>query len=100
MSWSQWLSLGTGVSLGAMSPGPSLAVVVRHSVVAGTRAGVACALTHGCGIFLLGAADGQWIGARSWLSTARVDDTVRYLGAAFLLYLGCRALLSQSYGCL
>ena len=52
MTLSAWLSLALVCLLGAMSPGPSLAIVVRHSVTRGTRAGVICAFSHGFGIFL------------------------------------------------
>lgn len=94
MSWSQWLSLALVCLLGAMSPGPSLAVVVRHTVVAGTRAGVACAVTHGCGIFCWALLMVSGLGA-ILLTQPALFDTVRYLGAAFLFYLGCRAVLSD-----
>ena len=94
MSWSQWLSLALVCLLGAMSPGPSLSVVVRHTVVAGTRAGVACAVAHGCGIFCWALLMVSGLGA-ILLTQPALFDTVRYLGAAFLFYLGCRAVLSD-----
>lgn len=40
---------GTVFVLGAMSPGPSLAVVLRNTLTGGRRGGVACALGHGLG---------------------------------------------------
>ena len=52
MTLSAWLALALVCLLGAMSPGHSLAIVVRHSLCSGTRAGVICALSHGFGIFL------------------------------------------------
>ena len=52
MSVSEWWPLALVCLLGAMSPGPSLAIVVRHTVNSGTRAGVICAVAHGFGIFL------------------------------------------------
>ena len=93
MSWSQWLPLALVCLLGAMSPGPSLAVVVRHTVVAGTQAGVVCAVTHGFGIFCWALLMVSGLGA-ILLTQPVWFDTVRYLGAALLFYLGCRALLS------
>ena len=79
--------------LGAMSPGPSLAIVVRHSVTSGTRAGVICALSHGVGIFLWAALMVSGLGALL-LAQPTWFDGLRALGAGFLLYLGCRALVA------
>ena len=90
-----WLSLALVCLLGAMSPGPSLAIVVRHSVTSGTRAGAICALSHGFGIFLWAALMVSGLGA---LLSAQPTwfDGLRVLGAGFLLYLGCRALMAQA----
>ena len=43
------LGAGTVFVLGAISPGPSLAVVLRNTLMGGRRRGVACALGHGLG---------------------------------------------------
>ena len=80
--------------LGAMSPGPSLAIVVRNSVTSGTRAGVICALSHGVGIFLWAALMVSGLGALL-LAQPTWFDGLRALGAGFLMYLGCRALMAQ-----
>jgi len=77
-----------------MSPGPSLAIVVRHSVTSGTRAGVICAFSHGFGIFLWAALMVSGLGALL-LAQPTWFDGLRALGAAFLLYLGCRTLMAQ-----
>ena len=89
-----WLSLALVCLLGAMSPGPSLAIVVRHSVTSGTRAGVICAFAHGCGIFLWAALMVSGLGAL-FLAQPTWFDGLRALGALFLMYLGCRALVAQ-----
>ena len=94
MTLSAWLSLALVCLLGAMSPGPSLAIVVRHSVTGGTRAGVICALSHGFGIFLWAALMVSGLGALL-LAQPTWFDGLRALGAGFLLYLGCRALMAQ-----
>ena len=94
MTLSAWLSLALVCLLGAMSPGPSLAIVVRHSVTSGTRAGVICALSHGFGIFLWAALMVGGLGALL-LAQPSWFDGLRALGAGFLLYLGCRALMAQ-----
>ena len=89
-----WLSLALVCLLGAMSPGPSLAIVVRHSVTSGTRAGAICAFAHGFGIFLWAALMVSGLGALL-LAQPTWFDGLRVLGAGFLLYLGCRALMTQ-----
>jgi threonine/homoserine/homoserine lactone efflux protein len=94
MTLSAWLSLALVCLLGAMSPGPSLAIVVRHSVASGTRAGVICAFSHGFGIFLWAALMISGLGALL-LAQPTWFNGLRALGAGFLLYLGCRALMSQ-----
>ena len=94
MSVSEWWPLALVCLLGAMSPGPSLAIVVRHSVTSGTRAGAICALSHGFGIFLWAALMVSGLGALL-LAQPTWFDGLRVLGAGFLLYLGCRALMAQ-----
>ena len=94
MPVSQWWPLALVCLLGAMSPGPSLAIVVRHSVTSGTRAGVICAFSHGFGIFLWAALMVSGLGALL-LAQPTWFDGLRALGAAFLLYLGCRMLMAQ-----
>ena len=94
MPVSQWWPLALVCLLGAMSPGPSLAVVVRHSVRGGALVGSFCAATHGIGIFLWAMLMVNGLGA---LLVAQPTwfDAIRTLGALFLLYLGARALLQN-----
>ena len=94
MTVSQFISLVVICFLGAMSPGPSLAIVVRHTVTSGTRAGVICAFAHGFGIFLWAALMVSGLGTLL-LAQPTWFDGLRALGAGFLLYLGCRALMAQ-----
>ena len=82
-----WLALAGAFILGAMSPGPSLATVLRNSVVAGRRNGVLTGLGHGFGfgIYSFLAASGM-ITAIS-IHTATVDF-LRLGGAIALIVLG------------
>ena len=93
MSVSQWWPLALVCLLGAMSPGPSLAIVVRHTVTSGTRAGVICAVAHGFGIYLWAALMVSGLGALL-LAQPTWFEGLRALGAGFLFYLGCRALMA------
>ena len=47
-----WVALATVFMLGAMSPGPSLAVVLRNTVSGGRSQGVATGIGHGIGFGL------------------------------------------------
>ena len=89
---SQWWPLALVCLRGAMSPGPSLAIVVRHTVNGGTIQGMLCAVTHGIGIFLWAMLMVSGLGAILVTQPAWFD-AIRGLGALFLLYLGVRALL-------
>ena len=82
-----WLALAGAFILGAMSPGPSLATVLRNSVVNGRRNGVLTGLGHGFGfgIYSFLAASGM-ITAIS-IHTATVDF-LRLAGAIALIVLG------------
>ncbi|GIF06974.1 LysE family translocator [Actinoplanes siamensis] len=81
------------VLIGALSPGPDFALVTRFAALYGRRAGIAAGVGIGGGMAvntfaaLLGV--GAVVAAAPWLY-----DTIRYLGAAYLLYLGVMALWS------
>ena len=47
VGWEVLLAAGTVFMLGAMSPGPSLMVVLRNTMIGGRRQGVMCAVGHG-----------------------------------------------------
>ena len=49
IAWEAILAAGIFFSLGATSPGPSLIVVLRNTLIGGRRQGVACAVGHGVG---------------------------------------------------
>ncbi|MDP6334577.1 MAG: LysE family translocator [Candidatus Poseidoniaceae archaeon] len=49
LAWSAIFAAGTFFFLGAISPGPSVMVVIRNTIVGGRSQGVACAIGHGIG---------------------------------------------------
>jgi len=49
VAWDILLAAGTVFFLGAISPGPSLMVVLRNTLIGGRRQGVMCAIGHGLG---------------------------------------------------
>ena len=49
MAFDAWMEMAVVCSLGAMSPGPSLGVVLRNTVAGGKIRGIMCGLGHGIG---------------------------------------------------
>ena len=83
MALSLWLSLALVCMMGAMSPGPSLAVVLKHSLSGGMKNGMLAALSHGFGVGLYAAASLLGLGALM-LQFPTVYQFLVYLGAAYL----------------
>ncbi len=79
--------------LGAMSPGPDFAIVVRRAAVSGRGPGTLTALgvAAGVSVWVVAAATGV---AAVVAFSALVYTIVKSIGAAYLLYLGIRALLA------
>ena len=50
MTLATWFAVVTICVLGAMSPGPSLALVLKQTLTGGRRNGVITALSHGIGV--------------------------------------------------
>ncbi|WP_260262166.1 LysE family translocator [Vibrio intestinalis] len=94
MTISIWLSLFTICLLGAMSPGPSLAMVAKHSLAGGRANGLVAAWSHAFGIGIY--AFITIIGLAVVLQQSpMLFKVISYSGAAYLLYLGVNALLSK-----
>ncbi len=94
MALSLWFSLALVCMMGAMSPGPSLAVVLKHSLSGGMKNGMLAALSHGFGVGLYAAASLLGLGALM-LQFPTVYQFLVYLGAAYLAYLGLKILFSK-----
>lgn len=91
MSLMLWLSLLLICVLGAMSPGPSLAVVLRQTVSNGRGHGIVAGCAHALGV-------GVWAVATIWGLGLLVSQhqlayqLVSWLGAGYLAWLGYNAL--------
>ena len=94
MTLTAWLSIVAVCGAGAMSPGPSLAVVMRNTVKGGQLQGVITSLSHALGIMFYAFISVVGIGVLITKSPL-VFDAVKYAGAAFLAFLGYRALSSK-----
>jgi len=89
-----WLSLVAICLLGALSPGPSLALVIKNTLHGGHSQGYATAISHGLGVALYAAITATGIGIII-VQSPLLYTFIQYAGAAFLLYLGIKALLSK-----
>lgn len=95
MEWSSWLALAAICIMGAVSPGPSLALIIRNTVGGGRGNGVATALGHGAGVGLYALITAMGL-AILITKTPLLFDVIRYGGAAFLAWLGVKALLAKA----
>ncbi|MBV2206178.1 MAG: LysE family transporter [Pseudomonas sp.] len=94
MYWMEFLTVALVHLLAVASPGPDFAVVVRESVTQGHRIGSWTALGVGCGIFLHVAYSLLGIGLIVSQSIV-LFNLFKWLAAAYLLYLGWRALQAR-----
>ena len=90
-----WLTVVSICLLGAMSPGPSLAVVLQQTLRGGRKTGLMAAFTHGLGIGLYAllciSGIAVMITASPFLFIA-----LQWLGAAYLLWLGIKGLRARA----
>ena len=80
-----WIALATVFCLGAMSPGPSLAVVLRNTLTGGRRQGTGIGHGIGFGIYAFLAA-GAFATAISLHETAEIG--LKWAGVCILVWLG------------
>ncbi|MDD1781475.1 LysE family translocator [Enterovibrio sp. ZSDZ35] len=91
MSVSVWLSLVLVCMLGAMSPGPSLVVMVRHSLAGGRLHGIVAAWAHALGVGLYAVL--TLLGLAVILQESpTVFKGIAYSGAAYLAWLGIKSI--------
>lgn len=94
MTLSIWFSLFTICLLGAMSPGPSLAIVMKHSLAGGRLNGLATSWAHAAGIGLYALISLLGL-AVVFHQLPLLFKAISYAGAAYLVYLGINALRSK-----
>ena len=91
MEPSAWAALAIVFALGAMSPGPSLAVVLRNTMTGGRSQGIYTGIGHGIGfgIYAFLAALGI---ATALSANEHVEQVLRWGGVVILLWLGATFL--------
>ncbi len=95
MTISIWLTVVSICLLGAMSPGPSLAVVLKQTLSGGRGNGLITAVTHGLGIGLYALLSIS--GIAILLTTYPVAYTILQWGsAAYLIWLGFKGITATS----
>ncbi|MCL7941882.1 LysE family transporter [Halomonas sp. ATCH28] len=99
MPFSLWLSLAAVCAMGAMSPGPSLALVLRHTLGGGRLPGVAAALAHALGVGFYALLTVWGLGALI-VRFPLLFQAITWGGAAYLAWLGIKALRAGRGGAL
>jgi threonine/homoserine/homoserine lactone efflux protein len=89
-----WATVFTACLFGAMSPGPSLAVVINHTLATGRIAGSYAAISHGIGIGIYALITAFGLSAVIEQNPV-VFETTQFLGSLFLLYLGVKLIFSS-----
>ena len=94
MTPEEWAGLALVCALGAMSPGPSLAFVLRNTISGGRQRGLTTAIGHGIGIGLYAIA---FIAVLSGIldSFPSIESALRWTGVILLLLFGVLMLISQ-----
>lgn len=92
-----WLSLVAICAMGAMSPGPSLALVLRHTLGGGRLPGVTAGIFHAFGVGLYALLTVLGLGALM-ARFPLMFQLVAWGGAAYLAWLGIKALRAGRSG--
>jgi len=95
MDLATWLTVVSIVTLGAMSPGLSTVVVMRHAFSGGPRNGCIAAVTHGVGIGLYAFACISGL-AFLIITSPSLFRGFQWAGAAYLVWMGFRGLFAPA----
>jgi len=82
-----WVALATVFCLGAMSPGPSLAVILRNTLAGGRKQGVMTGIGHGIGFGVY-----AFLAAGAFATAISIHETaetgLKWAGVSILVWLG------------
>jgi len=95
MNLNAWLTIVGICCLGAMSPGPSLAVVLKHTIAGGRSKGLVAAITHGLGVGLYAFICISGLAVVIFTSET-LFTVLQWAGALYLFWLGIKGILSRS----
>ena len=91
-----WIAVTLACALGAMSPGPSLAVVVNHTLAHGRAAGCYAAISHGVGVGIYALITVFGL-AMVIQRNQEIFDIAQLLGCLFLLLMAAKILLEVDF---
>ena len=92
--WLEWLTLVSVFGVAVMAPGPDFVMAVRNALTYGRAAGVWTALGFGCGVCVHVAY--TLLGIAVLVSQSiLLFSVLKYAGAAYLVYIGFKALKSK-----
>ena len=91
-----WISFSAIMLFAAASPGPDLVISVRNAVLHSQRAGIFTAIGIGLGICVHLTYSVLGIAALI-ASSVMLFTIIKYAGAAYLIYIGVKALRSKGY---
>lgn len=95
MTASAWLSLLAICVLGAISPGPTLAVVMKNTIQGSKTHGLATAVAHAAGVGIYAFSVAAGIGVVI-IQSPVLFKGVTWGGAAYLMWLGIKSIRSQA----
>jgi len=97
METAAWISIASVCAAGAMSPGPSFAVVMRNTIAGGRLQGVLTGIGHGLGVgvYACGAVFGMAVVIEAFPTATMV---VEKLGGLYLLWLAVQAYRHAGQG--
>lgn len=97
MTLTTWLTFLTICCLGAMSPGPSVAVILQQTVGNGRGHGLAASWFHAAGIFLWAFATVAGL-AVVVENSETLFNAITWCGAAYLAWIGVKSLMAGKEG--
>ena len=89
-----WLVVAIACLMGAMSPGPSLVVVVNHSLSRGPIAGIFASISHGLGIGLYALITAFGI-AEIIQRNSQLYILVQLIGCIFLIFMAIKLIFKK-----
>ena len=95
MTLANWLSVVAICSLGAMSPGPSLAVVVKNTLSGNRATGLLTAIGHGLGVGLYAFLCVTGL-ALVITGSPTLFVGLQWLGAGYLLWIGLKSVTAKA----
>jgi RhtB (resistance to homoserine/threonine) family protein len=92
---SEFITISLIIMLAAISPGPDFAIVVRNALLRNRQCGIFTALGVSCSLLIHSAY--CILGLAIIISQSLIlFNVIKYIGAAYLIYLGTKSLLAKN----